>query len=119
MASNPELLVVGIHCDRPGTQDERMIASNLDRINKVDDDDDKAGAVDGKTVLAPNLSDPTKFEVLIPMLDASGNRIGAIGLVFKYKQGDNQVEILKKATEIRDGIAQKVSSAGDLFKPSK
>jgi len=119
IASNAELLVIGIHATKPGTKDERMIASNLDRIGKMDDDDDKAGAVDGKTVLAPNLKEPNKFEVLIPLHDTAGDIIGAIGLVFKYKAGDNQVKILSKATKIRDGLAAKLAGIDDLFKAAE
>ena len=119
MAANPELLVIGIHATKPGTKDEKMIASNLDRIGKMDDDDDKAGAVDGKTVLAPNLKEPQKFEVLIPMHNTGGDIIGAIGLVFKYQKGDSQVKLLGKATKIRDGLARKLPSADDLFKPAE
>jgi hypothetical protein len=119
MAGNADLLVIGIHASKPGSKDERMIASNLDRIGKIDDDDDKAGAVDGKTVLAPNLKEPNKFEVLIPMHNTAGDIIGAIGLVFKYKAGDSQVKLLGKATKIRDGLAAKLPTADDLFKPAE
>jgi len=114
--SHSDLLVVGIHSNLPGTKDERMIACSLDRIGKVDDDDDKAGAVDGKTVLAPNLTEPDKFEILMPLKDKSGLRIGALALVFKYKQGDDEVKLLAKATKIRDGFAAKLGGADDLFK---
>jgi len=117
LSKSPDLIVIGVHADLPGTKDERMIASNLDRIGKRDDDDDKAGAIDGKTVLAPNLTEPGKFEILIPMLDKSGDIIGAIGLVFKYQKGDSQLALLKRATEIRDEFAQQLDSAADLFRP--
>jgi hypothetical protein len=117
LRTHSELLVVGIHSNLPGTKDERMIACNLDRIGKVDDDDDKAGAVDGKTVLAPNETDPNKFEILIPLKDKSGNRIGALALVFKYTKGADEVKLLGKATKLRDSFAAKLGSAEDLFKP--
>src|ERR1700730_2931134 len=62
MASHPELVVVGLHALKPGNKDETMIASNLDRIGKNDDEDDLAVAHERKTILAPNMKDPTKFE---------------------------------------------------------
>lgn len=113
-----DLLVIGIHADLPGTKDERMIACNLGRVGKVDDDDDKAGAIDGKTVLAPNPEDPGRFEILIPLHDKAGDRIGAIGLVFKYHAGESLVHLLKRAIEVRDGFARRLNSADDLFRPT-
>jgi hypothetical protein len=117
LKSHSDLFVVGIHSNLPGTKDERMIACTLDRVGKVDDDDDKAGAVDGKTVLAPNQTEPNKFEILMPLKDKAGDRIGAVAFVFKYKQGDDEVKLLAKATKIRDGFAAKLNSGDDLFKP--
>ena len=119
MAENPDLLVIGVHAVRPQTQDERMIASNLDRINKEDDDDDKGAVNEGKTVLAPNMKDPNKFEVLMPLTDAHGTIIGALGFVFRYQKGESQLELLEKATRLRDNFAKSLSGAGDLFKPAE
>jgi hypothetical protein len=116
LKSHSDVLVVGIHSNLPGTKDERMIACTLDRVGKVDDDDDKAGAVDGKTVLAPNQTEPEKFEILMPLKDRAGDRIGAVAFVFKYKKGDDEVKLLSKATKIRDGFAAKLNSGEDLFK---
>src|SRR5262249_45240978 len=77
MASHPELVVVGMHARAPGKKQETMIASNLDRIGKEDDEDDLAVAHERKTILAPNLKDPGKFEVAVPLQDASGKVIGS------------------------------------------
>ena len=72
MAKHSELLVLGLHAPKPGAKDSHMIAANLDRIGKADDEDDLAVAQERKTILAPNLKEPTKFEVAIPLKDASG-----------------------------------------------
>ena len=118
MAKNPDLVVIGLHAIAPGAKDETLIATNLDRIGKKDDDDDVAVATERKTILAPNLKDATRFEVQVPLKTSSGEIIGAIGLVFKYKEGDNEVVLHKKALAIRDAIAKQVSSLADLFKPT-
>src|SRR5215472_9620059 len=55
MAKHPELVVIGVHAAKPGAKKSTMIASNLDRIGKADDDDDLAVAHERKTILAPNL----------------------------------------------------------------
>jgi len=51
MAKHPELLVLGMHAAKPGAKDSHMIAANLDRIGKADDDDDLAVARERKTIL--------------------------------------------------------------------
>jgi iron complex outermembrane receptor protein len=118
LAAHPELVVIGLHATAPGTTEERMIATNLDRVGKLDDDDDKAAVIDHKIILAPNPADPTKFEVQISLKDSAGNVLPAgAGLVFKYKAGDDPVQILTKAVKIRDEFAKKTPNFASLFTP--
>ena len=120
MAKYPELVVVGLHATVPGAKVETMIATNLDRVGKVDDDDDIAVATEHKTILAPNMKDPAKFEVQVPLKDTAGNFIGAAcGLVFKYKAGDDEVQLHIKALAIRDWLAKKTPNLGALLQPTK
>jgi hypothetical protein len=119
MASHPELVVIGLHALKPGNKEETMIASNLDRIGKKDDEDDLAVAHERKTILAPNMKDPTKFEVAVPLHDASGKTIGSMSAVFKYAAGDDEVKMHKAALAIRDDLAKKIPNTAALFKPAK
>ncbi len=118
MATHPELVVVGLHAVPPGSKEEVMFATNLDRVGKKDDSDDIAVANEHKIVMAPNQTDPHKFEVQVPLLDASGHYIGATGLVFKYHQGADLVELLARALAIRDELAQKIPNLDALFAPT-
>jgi hypothetical protein len=117
MAAHPELVVVGIHPVAPGARTGIMLATNLDRIGKADDDDDLGCATERKTVLAPNLSDPAKFEVLIPLKDASGQVIGALGLVFRF-HGQKERELYDDAVSIRDGLAKRIPNLAALSRPT-
>ena len=120
MAKHPELLVLGMHAPKPGAnaKDSHMIAANLDRIGKVDDEDDLAVAQERKTILAPNMKEPTKFEVAVPLKDASGKVIGSLSTVFKYAAGDDEVKMHVAALSIRDEMARKIPSVAALFKPT-
>lgn len=118
MASHPELVVVGLHPVAPGAKTGKMIATNLDRIGKNDDDDDIGCATERKTVLAPNLEDPSKFEVLIPMKDASGEVIGAMGLVFRNHPGDDERAFYLEAVAIRDALAKRIPNLASLSNPA-
>ena len=118
MAAHPELVVIGLHAAAPDDKEERMIATNLDRVGKLDDDDDKAAVIDHKIILAPNPTDPHKFEVQISLQDAAGHTLPAgAGLVFKYQAGDDPVQILTKAVKIRDEMAKKTPDFAALFVP--
>ncbi len=119
MAKYPDLVVVGLHATVPGAKGETMIATNLDRVGKVDDDDDIAVATEHKTICAPNLKDATKFEVQVPLKDSAGNFLGAAaGFVFKYKTGDDEVKLHKKAVAIRDELAAKTPNLAALLAPA-
>jgi hypothetical protein len=118
MAKHPELVVLGMHAPKPGAKDSHMIAANLDRIGKLDDEDDLAVAQERKTILAPNLKEPTKFEVAVPLKDASGKVIGSLSTVFKYAPGDDEVKMHAAAVAIRDEMAKKIPSVAALFKPT-
>jgi hypothetical protein len=104
MANHPELVVIGLHALKPGNKD---------------DEDDLAVSHERKTILAPNIKDPTKFEVAVPLHDASGKTIGSISAVFKYTAGDDEVKMHKAALAIRDDIAKKIPDTAALFKPAK
>lgn len=119
MAKHPELAVVGMHALAPGQKDSKMIATNLDRIGKADDEDDLAVANEHKTILAPNMKDPSKFEVAVPLKDASGKVIGSFSAVFKYTAGDDELKMHAAALAIRDGLARKIPSAAALFEKAK
>jgi hypothetical protein len=119
MAKHPELVVLGMHAPKPGAKDSTMIAANVDRIGKADDDDDLAVARERKTILAPNLKEPTKFEVAVPLKDASGKVIGSLSTVFKYAAGDDEVKLHAAAVAIRDDIAKQTPNVAALFKPAR
>jgi hypothetical protein len=119
MTKHPELIVIGVHAAKPGGKASTMIASNLDRIGKADDEDDLAVSRERKTILAPNIKEPTKFEVAVPLKDASGQVIGSLSAVFKYAPGDDEVKMHVAALAIRDELAQKTPSVAALFKATR
>lgn len=120
MAAHSELIVVGLHATAPGAKDQTMIATNLDRVGKADDDDDKAVSVEHKIILAPNLKDPAKFEVQVWLKDATGQQLtAAAGFVFKYKAGDSEIMMLTKALAFRDELARKTPTFEALFGPAE
>jgi hypothetical protein len=121
MAAHPELLIVGIHGVAPGAKSGTMIATNLDRVGKVSDEDDNAVADDHRIILEINKTDPNRFEVLIWMKDATGRELdAAVGFVLKYnKKTDSDIAMLTKGVALRDELAAKIPSWEALFAPAK
>ena len=113
VAHNPSLLVIVMHVSPPDVTNYPIIASNLGRIGKVADEDDMRVITTEKTNLEVAHSG-TRFEVELVMRDVAGNNIGALGLVFPYKQGDNKTALEKKAFTIRDSLAKRILEARTL-----
>src|SRR5437016_7351403 len=99
MAKERGLLVVVMHVSPPGDANYPIIASNIGRIGKVADDDDMRVVTTGRTNLEVAHSG-TRFEVELAMRDLRGANIGALGLVFPYKQGDSKAALEKRAVGI-------------------
>ena len=118
MAQNSDLVVVGLHVTPPGTAVERMIASNLDRIGKEDDADDIAVFTERKTILCPNAKEPHKFEVQVPLIDATGTVIGTCGFVFRYNAGDDELELHRRALGLRAWLKERTPSLAALLQPA-
>jgi hypothetical protein len=118
MASRTDLIIVGVHARAPGATDSTKIATNEDKIGRKDEPDDLMVSDEQKIILSPGLHGKNRFQVLIPMKDASGNIIGALGLVFKFQEGDDPVDFLQKGTAIRDSLAKRIPNLAKLFKPT-
>ena len=116
VAANPDLLVVAMHVTPPKSTDNVIIASNIGRIGKPGDEDDMRVINTGK----PNLEvahGGHRYEVELVMCDVVGETIGALGLVWPYKAGQDAAPFQKKAEKIRDDLARRVLGTGNLMDP--
>jgi iron complex outermembrane receptor protein len=116
LTKHPEILLLAIHATPPGHKN-LIVASNFDRIGKIGDEDDMRCIRTGKT----NLEISEKgdhFEDELVLQDASGNTIGALGVVFNYKEGDDKKALERIAIETRDEMKAKISSESRLFGPA-
>lgn len=114
LKQHPEVLIIGLHANVPGTSRNVILASNIGRIGKAADDDDMRVIKTGKANLEVN-KDGTRFEVELPLLDRAGATVGAVGVVFAYKPGDDKQRMVKMATAVRDEMRHAIASAGALF----
>lgn len=117
LAKHPEVILIAIHASPPGHKN-LIVASNFGRIGKIGDDDDLRCIRTGKSNLELN-STGKHFEDELILLDASGKTIGALGVVFNYKPGDDKAALAKIADRVRDEMKAKLPSEATLFGPAK
>jgi hypothetical protein len=114
LAKHPEILLIAIHAQPPGHQNV-IVASNFGRIGKIGDEDDMRCIHTGKANLevAPT---GDHFEDELVLQDANGKTIGALGVVFNYKKGDDKAVFIKIANATRDEMKKKLPNEAALFK---
>jgi hypothetical protein len=114
LAKHPEILLIAIHATPPGHKNV-IIASNFGRIGKIGDEDDMRCIHTGKSNLEVN---GPHFEDELILQDASGKTIGALGVVFNYKDGDDKEAFQQIATQTRDEMKAQLPSSKKLFAPA-
>jgi hypothetical protein len=114
LAKHPEILLIAIHATPPGYQNV-IVASNFGRIGKIGDEDDMRCIHTGVSNLEEN---GPHFEDELILQDASGKTIGALGVVFNYKAGDDKPALEKIAEQTRDEMNAKLPSSKKLFAPA-
>lgn len=114
--SHPELLVMMIHATPPGKDKNVVIGSNIGRFGKLADEDDLRVIDQGTTNLEVG-GDEDRFETELPLLDAGGTRIGALGLVFSYRAGADKEAIHARGIALRDELAKQIADNTALFAP--
>jgi hypothetical protein len=114
--AHPDLLVMMIHATPPGKNKNVVIGSNIGRLGKEADEDDLRVIEHGSTNLEVG-GDNDRFETELPLNDASGARIGALGLVFAYRVGQDKEAIHAHGRAIRDELAKLIPDNAALFAP--
>ena len=115
LAKHPQVILLAIHATPPGHKN-LIVASNFGRIGKIGDEDDMRCIETGKSNLEVN---GKHFEDEVVMKDRSGKTVGAVGVVFNYKPGDDKAALAKVADQIRDEMQAQTPSAAALFGPAK
>jgi RNase H-fold protein (predicted Holliday junction resolvase) len=117
LAKHPEVVILAMHAKPPkGGSDYPIVASNIGRIGKKADEDDMHVITSGEPKLEVNETGD-RFESELVLQDVSRKNIGAIGVVFPYKKGDDQAALNKKAEKIRDELRRRITNAGNLYEP--
>ena len=114
LAKHPELLILALHATPPGSNQNVIVGSNIGRIGKKADEDDLRVIQTGAANLEVNASGK-RYEVALPLLDASGARIGVFGQVFAYGPSVDKAALYRQAVKVQDELRGQIPSAAQLF----
>ena len=117
VANNPRLLVVMVHATPPSGGPNIVIGSNIGRFGKVADEDDLRIINTGATNLEVAGEGDDRYETALPLNDASGRQIGALGLVFHLKSPADKPMLEAQGRKIRDQLATRIPNNAALFQP--
>ncbi len=113
-AKHPEITRIGLHLTPPHGADNIIVASNLPaKIGLKSDPEDLRAMRSGRPVV---LKEAGSFDVTLPLHDASGKTIGALGLTFKPARGEQESAAIKRAKDAARELERRIPSAAKLFK---
>jgi hypothetical protein len=112
-ARHPELVRIGMHVTPPNKPDNIIIACNMsDRIGLKSDPEDLKAMKSGQPVV---LKEGGNFDVTLPLHDAAGKAIGAIGLTFRSLPGEQSEGAARRAQAMAHEIEKQIASTNQLF----
>jgi hypothetical protein len=115
LAKHPDVVILAMHVvSKDGGEDYPILASNIGRYGKKADEDDLRVIKTGKNNLEVNKTG-NHFEVELPLQDVNKKTIGAVGIVFNYKPGDDKRAFERKAIAIRDELTAETPSVDRLY----
>jgi hypothetical protein len=115
LAKHPDVVILAMHVvSKDGGADYPILASNIGRYGKKADEDDLRVIKTGNANLEVNKTG-NHFEVELPLQDINKKTIGAVGIVFNYKPGDDKRAFERKAIAIRDELSAETPSVDRLY----
>jgi hypothetical protein len=110
---HPDLVRIGMHVTPPNTSDNIIIACNAsERIGRKSDPEDLKAMKSGQPVV---LKEGENFDVTLPLHDAAGKAIGAIGLTFRPLAGEQSDGAARRAQTMAHEIEKQIASTSQLF----
>jgi len=115
-ARHPELVRIGLHLKPPGSSENIIVASNIPaKIGQKSDPEDMKAMQTGNPVV---LKEGSNIDVTLPLHNAAGKIIGAIGLTLRPKAGEDGSGALNQAQNIARELERQIPSAPKLFEPA-
>jgi len=109
----PELVRIGLHVTPAGSSENIIVASNVAaKLGQKSDPEDLRAMETGRPVV---LKEGENFDVTLPLHDATGKVIGAIGLTLRPDVGEQEGDATRRARAIASELENQVPSKDSLF----
>jgi hypothetical protein len=115
LARHPDIEILAIHATPPDSDYNIIAGSNIGRLGKKADNDDMRCVFTGKPNLEVN-STGKRFESEMQLHDRAGAVVGAVGVVYAYKHGDDKEALHARAEKIRAELEKSIADAAALFR---
>jgi iron complex outermembrane receptor protein len=110
---HPELVRIGLHATPAGSSENIIVASNVAaKLGQKSDPEDLRAMETGRPVV---LREGENFDVTLPLHDATGKVIGAIGLTLRPNVGEQERDATRRARAIASELENQVPSKDSLF----
>lgn len=116
VAKHAGMLDVIMHVSPAANVKNIVIAAHLKHANGEASGEDDIGVMRTGAPLVEVQKDGVRIGVLVQMRDAHKRVIGALGLMYPYKPGDDAEAVLRRSFGIRDALATRVASSDALVK---
>ena len=104
---------IGLHVTPPGSPENVIVASNVAaKVGQKSDPEDLRAMKTGRPVV---LREGENFDVTLPLHDATGKIIGAIGLTLKPAPGEQEGNATRRARAIANELEKRIASRDRLF----
>jgi hypothetical protein len=114
LAKHSDIVILVFHVISKDGSDYPIIASNIGRYGKKADEDDLRVIHTAKPNLEVNATG-NHFEVEMQLHDKAKKTLGAIAVVYNYKNGDNKDALHKSAEMVRAEVEKQIPSLDKLL----
>jgi hypothetical protein len=112
-ARHAELVRIGLHVTPPNSTQNVIIASNVAaKVGQKSDPEDLKAMQTRRLIV---LKEGENFDITLPLHDSLGKIIGAIGLTFRPRPGEQESAAVGRAREAARELERLIPSKGRLF----
>jgi hypothetical protein len=113
--THPDMLDVIFHVTPPNSSDNVAIAAYTAKERGAKSGEDDLGVIATGKPLVEVQKDGVRIGVLLPLKDGAAHTIGALGLMYDYRAGQDEQEFLRRSEMLRDELAIRIPSRAALF----
>ena len=114
VAKNPDMLDVILHVSPTPDAANIVVAAHLRHANGEPSGADDLGVMQTGAPLVEVQKDGVRLGILVQLRDAGHRTIGAVGLMYPYKPGDDVEAQVRRSFAIRDALARHIASRAAL-----